>query len=66
MRKKQKQIEMRIINVKFPRFIIIHPDGRFWTGKDWSERQKDALVFAHAELLRNEIDRLNAEFKNNF
>ena len=62
MGKKQKQIEMRIVNVNFPRFIIVHPNGRYWTGKAWNEKRVDALVFAHADELRNTINRLNAEF----
>jgi hypothetical protein len=64
MRKKQKRIEMRIINVKFPRFVIINPEKQFWTGEGWSSRLRKALLYAHADFLREDIERLNAQWES--
>lgn len=62
MRRKQQRIEMRIVNVTYPRFVIIAPVGQYWTGKGWSPRLRDALLYAHADLLRDDIEALNAKF----
>ncbi len=60
---KPPKIEMRIINVVFPRFVIVDGRGRYWTGderpgKGWSRRLRRALLYAHAELLRQDIEKL--------
>ena len=52
---------MRIINVKFPRFVIINPEKQYWTGEGWSPRLRKALLYAHADFLREDIERLNAQ-----
>jgi hypothetical protein len=49
---------MRIINVTFPRFVIVDGRGRYWTGRSWSRRLRRALLYAHADFLRDEIERL--------
>ena len=57
MPKRLPKIEMRIINTTFPRFVIVDR-RRYWTGNGWSSRLCDALLFAHADLLRDAIDML--------
>ena len=57
MRHKSPKIEMRIINVTFPRFVIVDR-RRYWTGRDWSRNLRDALLYAHADLLREDIEKL--------
>jgi hypothetical protein len=54
---KLPKIEMRIINVTFPRFVIVDR-GRYWTGSGWSRKLRAALLYAHADLLRDDIDKL--------
>ena len=50
MRHKPK-IEMRIVNVQFPRFIIVDRGRhRYWTGRGWSRRRHDALLYADADF----------------
>lgn len=57
MRKKTPKIGMRIVNVTFPRFVIV--DRRqYWTGRGWSRCLHDALLYAHADLLREDIAKL--------
>ena len=57
MPKKLPKIEMRIINVTFPRFVIVDR-RRYWTGRGWSRKLRDALLYAHADLLQNDIEKL--------
>ncbi|MGA2257121.1 MAG: hypothetical protein ABSG53_20910 [Thermoguttaceae bacterium] len=57
MRHKPPKIEMRIVNVRFPRFVIVDR-RRYWTGRGWSQKLCDALVYAHADLLRDDIEML--------
>jgi len=57
MRHKLPKIEMRIINVTFPRFVIVDR-RRYWTGRGWSRELRDALLYAHADLLRDDIEKL--------
>ncbi len=58
MRHKPPKIEMRIINVAFPRFVIVDGRRRYWTGRGWSRKLRDALLYAHADLLRDDIEKL--------
>jgi hypothetical protein len=60
MRHKPPKIGMRIVNTEFPRFVIANRDGQFWTGKDWIPRLREALLYAHADALREDIERLKA------
>ena len=55
---KPPKIEIRIINVRFPRFVIVNGRGRYWTGTRWSRKLCRALVYAHADLLREDIELL--------
>ena len=50
------KIEMRIINVTFPRFVIVNGRGLYWTGRGWSQRLCEALLYAHADRLRDDIE----------
>jgi len=54
------KIEMRIINVDFPRFVIVDR-GRYWTGDGWNRQLKRARLYAHADFLRDDIERLKRE-----
>ena len=57
MPKRLPKIEMRIINTTFPRFVIVDR-RRYWTGQEWSLKLRDALLYAHADFLRDDIDKL--------
>ena len=57
MRNRPPKIEMRIVNVTFPRFVIVDR-RRYWTGRGWSQRLCAALLYAHADLLRDDIEKL--------
>jgi hypothetical protein len=52
------KIERRIVNVQFPRFVIVDGRGRYWTGKGWSRRLRRAFLYAHADRLRDDIEML--------
>ena len=54
------KIEMRIVNTTFPRFVIVDRN-RYWTGMGWSRRLWDALLYADANVLRDDIERLKRE-----
>ena len=58
MRDKPPCVEMRIVNLDFPRFVIVNGRGRYWTGKGWSVKLREALLYAHADPLRDDIERL--------
>ena len=67
MRHKPTKIEMRIWNVKepldilhHPRFVIVDGRGRWWTGKGWS--RKRFLLYASADLLRDDIEKLKQRY----
>ena len=60
MRHKPPKIEMRIINTEFPRFVIVDR-RRYWTGTGWSRRLHEAYLYAHADVLREDIKRLKRE-----
>jgi len=62
MTRKPPKIEMRIVNTTFPRFVIVN-GRRFWTGRGWSRRLREALLYAHADVLRHDIERLKAEYR---
>jgi hypothetical protein len=61
MPSKPPKIEMRIINVDFPRFVIVNR-RRYWTGDGWSRSLHRALLYADADLLRDDIERLKIRF----
>jgi hypothetical protein len=60
MPRQPPQIEMRIVNTDFPRFVIVNR-SRYWTGKTWSRKLHRALLYAHADPLRDDIERLKRE-----
>ena len=60
MRKRPPKIEMRIVNVAFPRFVIVDR-RRYWTGREWSRNLRRALLYAHADLLREDIEKLKMD-----
>lgn len=64
MRHKPTKIQRRIINVvsPFPRFAIIDDRGRYWTGKGWSRKLRRALLYYHADLLRDDIEMLKLRY----
>ena len=61
MPSKPPKIEMRIINVNFPRFVIVNR-SRYWTGDGWSRSLHRALLYADANVLRDDIERLKIRF----
>lgn len=63
MPRRPLKIEMRIINVTFPRFVIVDGRGRHWTGKAWSRQLRRALLYAHADLLRADIEMLKKNYQ---
>lgn len=52
------QIQMRIICTTYPRFVIVSRYGFHWTGEGWSRHLRNALVYADADVLRDDIERL--------
>ena len=62
MPKKLPKIELRIINATrpWPRFVIVDR-RRYWTGNGWSRNLRDALLYAHADLLRDDIEKLKKD-----
>jgi hypothetical protein len=58
---KPPKIERRIINLDFPRFVIAK-GRRYWTGKGWSRKLRRALLYAHADPLRDDIEKLKLRF----
>jgi hypothetical protein len=52
------QIQIRIINTRFPRFVIVSRYGFHWTGEGWSRHLRKALLYADANVLRSDIERL--------
>lgn len=51
-------IQMRIICTTFPRFVIVSRNGFYWTGEGWSRHLRKALLYADANVLRSDIERL--------
>jgi hypothetical protein len=59
---KPPRIQRRIINTDFPRFVIVK-GRRYWTGSGWSRNLRMALLYAHADPLRDDIERLKIRFR---
>ena len=57
---KPPKIERRIVNTDFPRFVIMN-QGRYWTGEGWTRSLRQSLLYAHADFLRDDIERLKRE-----
>ena len=55
--KRPLQIGVQIVGTRWLRFIIANQRQQVWTGKGWSNRRSDALLYAHVEVVR-------ADFKN--
>jgi hypothetical protein len=58
---KPPKIETRIINTDFPRFVI-GKGRRYWTGRGWSRKLRRALLYTHADPLRDDIEKLKLRF----
>ena len=55
------RIETRILCLDFPRFVIIDERHRYWTGRGWSRQMRDALLYADADLLQRDVERLRSK-----
>ncbi len=63
MPKKPRRIERRILNAAtFPRFVIVDDRGRYWTSRGWSRKLRRALLYYHADLLRDDIEKLKLRY----
>jgi hypothetical protein len=52
------KIQMKIICTTYPRFVIVSRNGFYWTGEGWSRYLRNALLYADADVLRDDIERL--------
>ena len=55
-----RRIEMRILCLDFPRYVIIDERQRYWTGQGWSHSRRHALLYADSERLRTDIEKLQS------
>lgn len=51
MARKPVKINVRVVNVDFPRYQIVDNRHRYWTGTGWSKEVSKALLYAHAGIM---------------
>ena len=64
MRPRRPKIGVQIIGTRWMRFIIANDRGEVWNGLFWSERRGDALLYAHIELIRRDVNDLKRRLRN--
>ena len=57
------QIGVQIVGTRWLRFIIANQRQQVWTGKGWSERRSDALLYAHVDVVRNDVKNLKRQLR---
>ncbi len=50
------------LDAEWLRYVIQDERGRYWTGRGWSRRPRRALLYAHADFLREDIEELKAKY----
>jgi Ethanolamine utilization protein EutJ (predicted chaperonin) len=58
MRPRRPQIGVQITNARFLRFVIANDRRQVWTGMEWSDNRSDALIYAHVEIVRQDVQHL--------
>jgi hypothetical protein len=52
------QVGVHITNARWLRLVIANDRQQVWTGRGWSDRRADALLYAHVEVVRQDVRQL--------
>jgi Ethanolamine utilization protein EutJ (predicted chaperonin) len=55
MPRERPKIGVQIAGTRFLRFVIANDQQQVWTGLEWSDRRGDALLYAHVEVVRQDV-----------
>ncbi len=58
MPRKRPQIGVQIANARWLRFIIANERQQVWTGRGWSDRRSDAMLYALVKAVRRDVRKL--------
>jgi hypothetical protein len=60
---RRPKIVIQIACTRWLRFIIANDAGQAWTGTDWADRRSGALLYAHVEVVREDVQRLKRQMR---
>jgi hypothetical protein len=60
---KRPKIGVQIVGTRWLRFIIANGRQQVWTGNGWSDHRNDALVYAHVEVVRQDVATLKRQLR---
>jgi hypothetical protein len=63
MLQKRPKIVVQIACTRWLRFRIANDAGQFWTGTAWADCRSGALLYAHAEVVRADVKKLNRQLR---
>ena len=63
MPRKRLQVGVQIANARWLRLVIANDRQQVWTGRGWSDRRADALLYAHVEVVRQDVKNLKRRLR---
>jgi len=64
MRQRLPQLGVQLVGKHFLRFIIANDLQEYFTGTEWSRNRREALLYAHIELVRSDLRKLKRNRRN--
>lgn len=64
MPRKRPQIGVHIVGTRWLRFLIANDRQQVWTGTQWSHRRREAMLYAHVEIIRRDMHRLQKQSRH--
>jgi hypothetical protein len=52
------KIAVRIVGEQHPRYVIVNNRRQFWGGTEWTADFRQALLYAHANLVQKDVEDL--------
>ena len=63
MREQRPQIGVQIANARFLRLVMANDRQQVWTGKGWSHRRSDPMLYADIEVVRQDVRNLKRRLR---
>ena len=60
---KAPKIVVQIACTRWLRFRIANDAGQFWTGTAWADCRSGALLYAHVEVVHEDVQRLKRQMR---
>jgi len=55
MKPRLPKLGLQLVGTRFLRFIIGRDDGTFWNGREWIPQRSKAMLYAHLNIVRDDI-----------